>query len=186
MNSNDVLNQAVAEFTKIAAHLQEQFNRLQIGRANSAIVENIPVEVYGGMQPIKAVASIAIPEPRTIQITPWDRTVLQAVEKGIVGVGLGLNPTNDGVCIRINFPPLTEERRLELSKHVLKLAEESRIAVRTGRQDFHNVFKTMKANNELTEDSWHEADAKLQSKVDDANKKIDEMAETKKKDIMTV
>ena len=91
--------------------------------------------MYGNTQPIKAVASISIPEPRSIMIQPWDKSALAAIEKGIVGVGTGLNPVNDGVCVRINIPQLTEERRVQLTKHVKKLAEEAKIAVRNARQD---------------------------------------------------
>jgi ribosome recycling factor len=186
MIGDDLILKSAQEFEKTCAHLKEQFTRLQIGRASAALVENIPVEVYGTQQPIKAVANIAIPDPRTIQIQPWDRGNLSAIEKGIVGTGIGLNPMNDGVVIRIPIPPLTEERRTELTKHVKKLAEEAKITVRTQRQDIHNGIKKLKDDSKITEDEWHGLDEKLQGKVDIANKKIDEMAASKEKDVMTV
>lgn len=186
MAGNDLILKASQEFEKTLVHLKEQFARLQIGRASASLVENVPVEVYGSQQPLKAVANIAIPDPRTIQIQPWDRGNLAAIEKGIVGVGLGLNPMNDGVVIRIPIPPLTEERRAELTKHVRKLAEEARIAVRNSRQEVHNSFKKMKEANEMTEDDVHSLDKQLQTKVDEINKKIDELAQSKEKDVMTV
>ncbi|MBI2634232.1 ribosome recycling factor [Candidatus Peregrinibacteria bacterium] len=186
MTTDQTLNQAEQDFQKIVAHLKDEFSRLQMGRANPAMVENISVEAYGVSQPLKAVASIAVPEPRTLVIQPWDRSVIVAIEKGIMAAGIGLNPINDGVAVRINIPPLTEERRIELTKHVKKLAEEARISVRNARQDAHNVLKEMKSNDQITEDDWYEADEKLQEKVNKVNQDIDKVAEVKEKDVMTV
>ncbi|MFH1284453.1 MAG: ribosome recycling factor [Candidatus Peregrinibacteria bacterium] len=186
MNVNDVISTATNEFNKVTEHLKSEYGRLQIGRASAALVENIPVEVYGASQPLKAVASISIPEFRTIQIQPWDKSLLGSIEKAIVGVGTGLNPVSDGINVRINIPPLTEERRRELTKHVKELAEQARISVRTARQDAHNHFKKLKADNQMTEDDFFTADKDLQAKVDGINKKIDEIAEAKEKDVMTV
>lgn len=180
------INNAVTEFNKILIHLKEEFARLQIGRANPALVENVPVQAYGSSQPVKSLASITTPEPRTIMIQPWDKGLLAAIEKGIVGVGIGLNPINDGIVLRINIPPLTEERRADLTKHVRKLAEDARISVRTARQDAHNKFKQMKADGEITEDDLHGSEKKLQLKVDEFNQKIDEVTKSKEQDVMTV
>lgn len=177
---------AKAEFEKVIKHLQDEYNRLQVGRANPAIVENIPVDVYGSSQPIRNIAGISIPEQRTIQIQPWDKGNLAAIEKGIVGAGLGLNPVNDGICVRINLPPLTEERRKDLVKVVHKLAEDARIGVRNGRHDAINHFKQLKADSEITEDDQKSADKDLQTTVDGYNAKIEVMAKEKEKDVMTV
>lgn len=186
MNIDQAIATAVAEFTKAMDHLKNEFARLQVGRANSSLVEDVPVEVYGSHQPIKAVANISIPEPRSIVIQPWDKGNLVAIEKAIVGIGTGLNPVNDGVIIRINIPPLTEERRMQLTKKVKEFAETAKISIRTARQDAHNEFKKLKTNNEITEDDLHSAEKKLQGKVDEANTKIDEMAKAKEKEVMTV
>ena len=186
MTVDVVLAKAGEEFKKILEHLKDEFTRLQVGRANPAFVENIPVEMYGSMQPVKALASINIPDPRTIAIQPWDKSALAAIEKAIVGAGIGLNPVNDGILVRISIPSLTEERRRDLTRVVHKLAEESKVKVRAFRQDAHNAFKVMKADNELTEDSIHGADDNLQAKVDEANEAIDELRDQKEKDIMTV
>lgn len=186
MTVDDAINTAQREFEKIIAHLREEFSRLQIGRANPALVDNVPVELYGVSQPLRAVASITVPDARMIVIQPWDRSALAPIEKGIVGTGLGLNPVNDGICVRIVIPPLTEERRTELTKIVKKLAEEARIAIRSARQEAHNVFKELKASSQITEDDWHGADKRLQAKVDDFNEQIDKLAEAKEKDVMTV
>lgn len=186
MTSDQALGVASQEFDKAINHLKDEFSRLQLGRANPSMVENVQVEIYGSNQPIKAVASISVPEPRTLVISPWDKSSLAAIEKAIVGTGLGLNPINDGIVVRINIPPLTEERRIQLTKAVKKLAEEARIGVRTARQDAHNVLKDLKAKSEITEDDWRGADKKLQEKVDGINAKIDEMTKQKEQDVMTV
>ncbi|MBD3360378.1 ribosome recycling factor [Candidatus Peregrinibacteria bacterium] len=186
MTVQDAISTAINEFKKTVDHLKDEFGRLQVGRASSSLVENIPIEVYGTTQPLKAVASISIPEPRTIQIQPWDKGSLAEVEKAIVGIGTGLNPVNDGVSIRINIPPLTEERRKELTKHVKELAEDARISVRNARQEAHNSFKSMKESSKITEDDFYKADKRLQEKVEEINDEIDSLAEAKEKDVMTV
>ncbi len=174
------------EFQKIKEHLSSEFSRLQVGRASSVLVEEIPVEAYGSTQPIKAISSVSIPDARTIQIQPWDKGLLSHIEKAIVGIGTGLNPKNDGICIRINIPPLTEERRKELTKLVSKMSEDAKISVRTSRQDVQKIFRTQKANSEITEDDFFVAEKDLQDAVDMVNKEIDEMAKKKETDIMTV
>lgn len=186
MSVDAAISKAGAEFNKAVDHMKAEFGRLQVGRANVALVENIPVDMYGVSQPVKAIASISIPEPRTIQIEPWDKSSLGPIEKAIVGIGTGLNPVNDGNCVRINIPTLTEERRADLTKHVKKLAEEARISVRNARQDAHNQFKQLKSDGDITEDDLHDANKDLQARVEAVNKKIDEAAALKEKDVMTV
>ena len=186
MTSDQVLSVASQEFEKAVAHLKDEFNRLQLGRANPSLVENVHVEIYGAVQPLKAVASISVPEPRTLMISPWDRSTLAAIEKGIVGSGLGLNPVNDGIVVRINIPALTQERRADLTKVVKKLSEEARIGVRTARQDAQNGLKAMESKSEITEDDLRGSTKKMQDNVDEINKKIDELAKQKEQDIMTV
>lgn len=186
MSVEQAISAAELEFKKALSHLKDEFSRLQIGRASSALVEHINVELYGVSQPMKAVANISIPDPRTIQIQPWDKSALAAIEKAIVGIGTGLNPVNDGHVVRINIPPLTEERRVELTKHVKKLAEEAKIAVRNARHEAHNHFKKLKVESELTEDDLFAFEKKLQEKVDSVNKEIEEMTLAKEKDVMTI
>lgn len=186
MSVQSGIDQAQVEFDKAVNHLQEGFNRLQVGRANPALVENVNVEVYGASQPIKAMASISIPDSKTIQIQPWDKSLLAAVEKGIVGSGLNFNPINDGVCVRINIPPLTEERRKDLVKIVYKLEEDAKIVIRTARQDANTHFKQLKSTSEITEDDLSGAEKRLQVKVDEYNAKLETMAKDKEKEVMTV
>lgn len=186
MSVQDAISKAEGEFSKAITHLKDEFSRLQVGRANTALVEGVMVDMYGQSQPMKALASITTPDAKTIQIQPWDKSALAPIEKGIVVADLGLNPVNDGTCVRISIPDLTEERRRELVKHVKKMAEDARIVVRNLRQDAHNHFKKLKADNEITEDDLRSADKKLQDKVDDANKSIDEVAKKKEEDVMTI
>ncbi|MFA7685256.1 MAG: ribosome-recycling factor, partial [Candidatus Gracilibacteria bacterium] len=131
-------------------------------------------------------ASISIPDSRTIQIQPWDKSLLAAVEKGIVGSGLNFNPINDGICVRISIPPLTEERRKDLVKIVYKLEEEAKIGVRTARHDALNALRALHTTSEITEDELSESEGKLQTTVDGYNIKLAEMAVAKEKEVMTV
>ena len=186
MSLQDAISKAVQEFDKAIEHLMDEFSRLQVGRANASLVDHISVDVYGSSQSIRSIATISIPDAKTIQIQPWDKSSLAPIEKAIVGIGTGLNPVNDGTNIRLVMPALTEERRKDLSKAVHKYAEEAKIAVRNSRQDAHNKFKQMKADGDMTEDDLRGSDKKLQDKVDDANKQIDELSKAKEQDIMTI
>lgn len=181
-----MIMKAVQEFDSAIKHLADEFSRLQMGRASAALVEDINVDVYGSRQTLKSIASISIPEPRALVIQPWDKSNLAAIEKGIVGAGIGLNPVNDGNLIRINMPPMTEERRAETAKKVRKMGEDAKISIRNARQEAHNNFKKMKADSTITEDDLHSSEKKLQDRVDDANKVIEEMVHNKETDIMTV
>jgi ribosome recycling factor len=186
MSVDQVMQGAVQNFDKVIEHLKQEFVKLQVGRANPAMFEGLMVDVYGSMQPIKAIASISVPEPRSLAIQPWDKGNLMHIEKAIANSGFGLNPLNDGVLLRINIPPLTEERRSDLAKIVKKLAEDARIALRNARHDAHNKFKQMKGDGDLTEDDVRGAEKKLQDKVDQFNSSIDSLAKGKENDVMTV
>lgn len=186
MDMESSINKAKEQFQAVVAHLKSEFSKLQIGRAHAGLVEGIMVEMYGTMQPLKALANIAIPDPKSLMIQPWDRSGLHAIEKAITDSGLGLNPINNGVAVIINMPPMTEERRASVAKIVKNLAEEARIAIRTSRQDAHTSFKQMKEANQMTEDDVFGAEKRLQAVVDDANNQIDELAKAKEHDVMTI
>lgn len=170
-----------SEVEKVLAHLRNEYSKLQTGRANAALVEHIEVEAYGQRQQLRAVAGITVQDARTIAIQPWDRSVMQAVEKAIQVANIGANPVNDGVMIRISLPPMNEERRVQLTKIVHQLAEESRIAVRKHRQEAHDKIKQDK-----DEDIKETQLENLQKAVDDANGKIAEVAKKKEEEIMKV
>jgi ribosome recycling factor len=186
MPTQPYLDTAKKDFVKAVEFLQAEFAKLQIGRASAALIEDVKVTAYGTEQPIKAVASISIPDPRTVQIQPWDKGVLNQIDAAIQKSGLNLTPVNDGNFIRINIPPLTEDRRSELTKLVHKYAEDARISVRNYRQTAHEAFKKLETDKEISEDDFHHANKLLQDEVDKANKQIEELAKAKEEDIMTV
>lgn len=183
---SDILVQAEKGFEKALEHLRSEFARLQIGRASAALVEGIHVEAYGSSQPLKALASVSVPDSRTLQIQCWDKAVMKDVEKAIQVSGLGINPVNDGIYIRLNFPQLTEERRKELAKVVHRYSEDAKIAVRTERQHAMGKFDGLKKSKEMAEDEYHGWVKRLQDKVDQCNKMIDEAARKKEVDVLTI
>ncbi len=186
MSVEIVLKTLEEETKKTMDHLHEDFAGLQIGRASAALVERITVEAYGVMQPLKAIASITIPDAKTIQIQPWDRGTLAAIEKAIMMAEIGLNPQNDGIVIRLNIPQLTEERRKELVKMVSKMAEEAKIGVRTARHQAMEEVKKLKNNEQITEDQQELAEKKIQETVDKSNVSIEQAAKEKEADVMKV
>lgn len=180
------LKQLQVELDKGLEYLRDEFSRLQIGRASSALVESIQIEAYGVKQPLKAVANISVPDAKTVQIQPWDKSQLGAIEKAIQLSDINISPVNDGVVVRLNIPPLTEDRRLELSKVVGRLAEDARIAVRNSRQKLHDKIKSMEKSGDLTEDQARGGEKKMQENIDKVNQQIEEMAKSKENDVMTV
>lgn len=184
--TQQTIDACVAEFDKTLLHLKDEFSRLQVGRANPALVESVMVEAYGSTQPLKNLANISVPDPKTLQIQPWDKSVMASVEKAIMQANLGLNPVNNGVALLVNIPPLTEERRRELVKVVHQLAEEARISIRNARQVAHAKFKAQAQSKEITEDEATGAEKRLQAKVDDYNGKVAEAAKAKEDAVMKV
>lgn len=186
MITDQHIDQAKQEFEKALTHLQEEYAKLQAGRANPSMVEGMLVESYGTNQPLKAIASITIPDPKTLQIQPWDKSVLAAVEKAIRESDLGLNPVNSGNAIMLNIPPLTEERRTELAKVVKQLSEDAKVSIRNSRQTAHTRFKEAESAGDITEDDKYGSEKKLQEVVDEYNKKVEDMEKAKEEAIMTV
>ena len=174
------------EATKAISHLEDEFTSLQVGRASSGLVENLMVESYGTMQPVKAVASISVPDAKTVQIQPWDKSILAAVEKAIRESDLNLNPVNNGLAVILAIPPLTEERRRDLVKVVGQLAEEAKISVRNARHEAINALKKMEHEKEIREDERSRAEKQIQEKTDELNTKITELAKKKEELIMKI
>ena len=183
---DNTIQTAKSGFQAAVERMGEEFKKLQIGRASAALVEGVMVEVYGAQQPLKAVASISIPDPKTISIQPWDKGVLGSVEKAIVAANLGLNPMNNGNSVMITMPPLTEERRGEVAKRVRELSEDAKISIRNVRQDAINAMKKAKDDKQITEDDVFSGEKKLQEAVDESNKQIEETAKSKEQSIMTL
>lgn len=186
MTISEFLSQADQNFQKAAEHLSSEYGSLQTGRANAALVENVKVEAYGTLQPLKAVASVTISDARTIQIQCWDKSLMGATEKALQISDIGIHPVNDGVFIRLNIPQMTAERRKELVKVVNRYAEEARIAVRNERQQILNKFGEMEKNKTISENEFHGAVKKLQDKVDAVNRNIDGLAHKKEEELMKI
>ncbi len=164
--------------------LSAQFASVRAGRANAGVLDRISVEYYGQDTPINQVGSITSPDPRTLVIEPWDKTLLKPIEKAIQISDLGINPQNDGRIIRLVFPQLTEERRKDLSKQVKKYGEESKVAIRNIRRDAMDAIKAMKKKSEITEDDQKTAEKDLQKVTDDYIKKVDAAVAKKEKELM--
>ena len=166
--------------------VKSDFASVRAGRANAGVLDRIQVSYYGTPTPIQQVASISTPDPRTLQIQPWDASLLKVIEKAIQTSDLGVNPQNDGKVIRLTFPPLNEERRRELVKETSKLAEEAKVAVRSIRRDAIEKLKDMKKKSEITEDDRKEDEKELQDLTEKRCKLIDEMTAKKESELMAV
>lgn len=179
--SDPRISSFTADFAKILQHLHGEFGKLQTGRANAALVEHIEAESYGQRMPLKAVASISVQDAKTIVIQPWDKSVLQSIEKAIQIANIGVNPVNDGTLIRLVLPPMTTERREQLKKIVHTLSEEARISVRQARQKALDAIK--QDPNETLRKSLEN---QLQKEVDAANGKIDDARKAKEEEVMKI
>lgn len=171
---------------KTVSVLSAEFASIRAGRANSAVLDKIKVDYYGTPAPINQMAAVSVAEARILTIQPWDVSTLHPIEKAIQASDIGINPQNDGRIIRLVFPQLTEERRKELCKDVKKLAEDSRIAVRSIRRDGIDKVKKMEKASEITEDDLKIAEKKLQDLTDKYIKDIDKLADEKEKEIMAI
>ncbi|MBQ8303604.1 MAG: ribosome recycling factor [Clostridia bacterium] len=183
---NELIKTVEAKMDKTIGALERDFASIRAGRANAAVLDRIQVEYYGTPTPIQQMAAISSPDPRTLQIQPWDATSLKDIEKAIQVSDLGINPQNDGRVIRLTFPPLTEDRRKELVKDVRKMAEDSKVALRSIRRDAIEKLKAMKKANEITEDDQANGEKKIQNVTDKFVKEIDALADAKEKDVMSI
>jgi ribosome recycling factor len=183
---NQILEEAKKKMQDALEYLHEEYGKLQTGRANAALVEGLEVEVFGSTMPLKGIASISIPESNQIAIQPWNRDHLPNIEKAIREGDLGLNPSNDGIMIRLILPPLTEERRKELVKLVHKYEEGARVSVRNARHEAMKKLEEMEKEGQVSEDEIRGKEKTLQSSVDEFNSQIEEGAKQKEADIMTV
>ncbi len=171
---------------KTVAALEKDLASIRAGRANPAILDKVTVEYYGVQTPLAQVGNISVPEARTIIIQPWDATLLREIEHAINASDIGINPNNDGKVIRLNFPPLTEERRKELNKQVSKRGEEAKVAIRSTRRDAIERFKKQKKNKEITEDDLSDLEEQIQKLTDKFVKQIDKIISEKEKEILEV
>lgn len=170
---------------KTVDFLGEDFMTIRAGRANPHVLDKIKVDYYGTPTPLQQVGNITVPEPRMIQIAPWEKSLIKEIEKAILCSDVGITPSNDGSVIRLVFPELTEERRKDLVKEVKKKGEESKVAVRNSRRDGNDSFKKL-AKEDVSEDEIKMLEEQLQKVTDKFIKEIDDMVEEKSKEIMTV
>lgn len=180
----EILETAKENMEKSASSLAHNFSNIRTGRATSSLFDSVLVEAYGSMMPLNQTANVRNLDAHTVQIEPWDKTLLKAVEKGILASDLGLTPNNDGNVIRVTFPQLTEERRRELVKVCSQYAEEARIATRNVRRDTNQRLAKLK--DEIGEDEVRRAESEVQKLTDDAIKNIDEMLEAKEAEVMEI
>lgn len=186
MELKDLYTETKERMEKTIHSFQSNLDTIRAGRASAKVLDRIEAEYYGTPTPINQMASIANQDARTLIITPWDRTALTPITKAIQASDLGINPQNDGTCIRLAFPALTEERRKQLSKEVSKEAEQAKIAIRQIRRDSVDKVKKMQKDNEITEDDQKDGEKKVQDIHDDYIKKIEEIAEKKSAELMEI
>jgi ribosome recycling factor len=183
---NDVLNQAEIKMKKTVEVLRKDLASIRAGRANPAMLEKVSVDYYGTPTPINQLANISVPEPRLLLIQPWDKSSIKDIEKAILKSDLGLNPSNDGVVIRLVIPQLTAERRTEIVKSVKKKAEESRVAIRNIRRELIDDIKKIEKDKSVSEDESKKGQDNAQKITDKHIKDIDEVLEKKEQEIMEV
>ncbi len=168
------------------SHLESELSKIRAGKASTQMLDGIYVDYYGTRTPLAQVANVNTPDARTLAIQPWEKTLLQTIEKAIQAANLGLNPQNDGTIIRINVPPLTEERRRDLAKRAKAEAENAKVTIRNIRRDANEMIKSLVKGEGLTEDLAKDAETKIQVLTDSYIAKMDKHLEIKDKEIMTI
>ena len=171
---------------KSVASFSENLSTIRAGKADTAVLKKVMVDYYGSPTPISSIAEVKVTDARTITITAWDKSIMKGIEKAILTSDIGINPQNDGTCIRLTFPPMTEDRRRELSKQIAKMGEDAKVAIRNIRRDATDAIKAGKKNSEMTEDEAKSSEKTVQDLTDKYIKEIDRISADKTKDIMTV
>ena len=179
------LQQFETKMEKTCEYLEADFMTIRAGRANPHVLDKIRVDYYGSPTPLQQVGNVTVPEPRMIQIAPWEKSLIKAIEKAIMASDIGITPSNDGNVIRLVFPELTEERRKELVKDVKKKGEASKVAVRNIRRDGNDAFKKLKGTD-VSEDEIQDLEDQIQKLTDKYIKEVDAAVDAKSKEVMTV
>tara|TARA_B100000700_G_scaffold239544_1_gene266246 strand:- start:13 stop:570 length:558 start_codon:yes stop_codon:yes gene_type:complete len=182
----DITKDAIHRMDQAVIHTRTQMSKVRTGRANTEIVESIKISYYGSLTPLNQLSTISIPEPRLITIHPFDKSVIDEIEKAIMESNLGLTPNNNGEVIHVPIPPLSEERRVDLTKYIHQLAEEGRIAVRNVRRDAINHLRTLQKEDHISEDEIKRSESEMQNITDGHVKTLNELMESKEKEIMLV
>lgn len=186
MPTNEIINQAQHKMTRTIESLREEFVKIRTGRASTGLLEQIMVDYYGSPTPLSQVAQLAVGDARTLTVQPWEKNMIAVCEKAIMNSGLGLNPANNGNLIRVPLPPLTEERRRDLTKVVRGMAEDNKVAVRNLRRDANNHIDRLTKDKEISEDDQRRAETEIQKMTDKMIQQIDQVTADKEKEIMTV
>ncbi len=186
MEIKEIISREEARMDKTIESLKHEFANVRTGRAHTSLLDSVMVDYYGAPTPVNQVANVSAPDPRMILIAPWDKTMIGAIEKAILTSDLGLNPNNDGDSIRLAIPQLTEERRKELVKVVSKKAEDAKVAIRNIRRDANDAIKKEEKAKTITEDVSKDGQEQVQKLTDKKIKVIDELRDTKEKDVMSV
>ena len=181
-----VLNDMKSHMEKTLGVLKNEFQKIRTGRASTGILDSVKVDYYGNLSSISQVATLAVPEPRTITIAPWEAKIIPAIEKAILNANIGLTPSNDGKTIRLNLPPLTEERRKEIVKDLKKKAEEDKVALRNIRRDAIDRLKKLEKDKAITEDDLKKYEKEVQEITKSFEAKMDEAVSHKEKEVMEV
>ena len=182
----DILKDAGARMGKSVESLENDLARTRTGRAHPSLLESVRVDYYGAESPLNAVANVNTEDARTLTVTPWEQSMVKAVEKAIIDAGLGLNPQTAGTVIRVPVPPMTEERRRDMVKLVRGEAEAARVAVRNIRRDANGDLKELEKEKEISKDELHRAEERVQKLTDKAVADIDAVLERKEADLMEV
>lgn len=171
---------------KAVAQLQKEFGSIRSGRANPGILDKVLVEYYGAPTPLRQMSQVSVQDGTTLVITPYDKTIMKEIEKAIIKAEIGITPNSDGICIRLPFPPLTEDRRREIAKDVKKLGEDAKVAVRNIRRDMTDNLKKLEKSENLPEDMVKDNQDKIQKLTDKYTANIDNAVSGKEKEVMTV
>jgi len=182
----EILRELEKKIKTSVEHFRKDLSRLRTGRANISLLEDIKIDYYGTLTPINQVATLGVPDATLITIQPWDPSLLEALDRAIRAADLGLNPINDGKTLKIPIPPLDEERRQELAKHMRKMLEEEKTALRVMRREAKERIEELEENKEITEDDKYWGYDKLQEVTDEYTKRIEELAEAKEKEILEI
>ena len=181
-NNQEIIEAAELNMMSAISHLETEISKIRAGKANPIMLKGVTVEYYGNMTPLTQVASVNTPNAQTISIQPWEKNMLEEIEKSIINSNLGLNPVNNGESLLINIPPLTEERRIELTKLAKSESESAKVSIRNSRKDANNKIK----NLEISDDLKSNLEIDTQELTDKYIKKVDEMYSLKEKDILTL
>jgi ribosome recycling factor len=184
--TKEVIKDMGAHMGKTVDSLRKEYQKVRTGRASTALLDDIKIDYYGTPTPLSQVATLAIPEPRTITLQPWEGKMIAVIEKAILNANLGLTPANDGKVIRLNLPALTEERRKEIVKQLKKLAEDAKVAVRNIRRDAIDELKKLEKDKKISEDDLKRAEKEVQDVTNSSVAKIDEVLSHKEKEVLEV